>query len=75
MVAMALSLLWLRYLALAVACHSASLQRVTRRGREDAAYGTYGQSLEITITETPRVNWGIRGQNAADLTLNYRVEV
>jgi hypothetical protein len=29
----------------------------------------------ITITETPKVNWGIRGQNAADLTLNYRVEV
>jgi hypothetical protein len=21
------------------------------------------------------LNWGIRGQNAADLTLNYRVEV
>src|ERR1700727_2804179 len=32
-------------------------------------------SLEITLTETPKVNWGIRGQNAADLTLGYRVEV
>jgi phenylpyruvate tautomerase PptA (4-oxalocrotonate tautomerase family) len=32
-------------------------------------------SLEITITETPKVNWGIRGQNAADLALGYRVEV
>lgn len=32
-------------------------------------------SLEITITETPKVNWGIRGQNAADLQLGYRVEV
>jgi hypothetical protein len=33
------------------------------------------QPFMITITETPKVNWGIRGQNAADLTLNYRVEV
>lgn len=32
-------------------------------------------SVEITITETPRVNWGIRGQNAADLALGYRVQV
>ena len=39
------------------------------------AAGISPHSLEITITETPKVNWGIRGQNAADLTLNYRVEV
>jgi 4-oxalocrotonate tautomerase family enzyme len=32
-------------------------------------------SVEITITETPQVNWGIRGQNAADLSLGYRVDV
>ena len=32
-------------------------------------------SVEITITETPRVNWGIRGRNAADLDLGYRVDV
>jgi phenylpyruvate tautomerase PptA (4-oxalocrotonate tautomerase family) len=32
-------------------------------------------SLEITIMETPRVNWGIRGVNAADLALNYQVNV
>ena len=37
--------------------------------------GIHPHSVEITITETPRVNWGIRGQNAADLALNYRVEV
>ena len=43
--------------------------------RVEAQAGISPQSLEITITETPRVNWGIRGQNAADLTLNYRVEV
>ena len=33
------------------------------------------RGADYTITETPKVNWGIRGQNAADLTLNYRVEV
>jgi 4-oxalocrotonate tautomerase family enzyme len=32
-------------------------------------------SVEITITETPKVNWGIRGQNAANLALGYHVEV
>jgi len=37
--------------------------------------GVPPQSLEITITETPQVNWGIRGQNAADLALGYQVEV
>ncbi|HEY0938015.1 MAG TPA: tautomerase family protein [Trebonia sp.] len=43
--------------------------------RVEAQAGISPHSLEITITETPRVNWGIRGQNAADLTLNYRIEV
>ena len=37
--------------------------------------GIEPHSVEITITETPRVNWGIRGHNAADLALDYRVEV
>jgi 4-oxalocrotonate tautomerase family enzyme len=37
--------------------------------------GVAPHSVEITITETPRVNWGIRGTNAADLALDYRVEV
>lgn len=32
-------------------------------------------SVEITLTETPQINWGIRGQNAADLQLGYRVDV
>jgi 4-oxalocrotonate tautomerase family enzyme len=43
--------------------------------RVEAQTGISPHSLEISITETPKVNWGIRGQNAADLTLNYRVEV
>ena len=37
--------------------------------------GVPPHSLEITITETPKVNWGIRGRNAADLELGYRVDV
>ena len=43
--------------------------------RIEAQAGISRHSLEITIAETPKVNWGIRGQDAADLTLNYRVEV
>jgi phenylpyruvate tautomerase PptA (4-oxalocrotonate tautomerase family) len=37
--------------------------------------GVAPHSVEITLTETPRVNWDIRGVNAADLALGYRVEV
>ncbi|MGY5765440.1 tautomerase family protein [Brachybacterium sp. DNPG3] len=37
--------------------------------------GTPPHSVEITLTETPRVNWGIRGSNAEDLALGYRVDV
>ena len=33
------------------------------------------QDVEITITETPRANWGIRGLPADELSLNYRVDV
>lgn len=43
--------------------------------RVDAEAGIAPHGLEITITETPKVNWGIRGVNAVDLTLGYNVEV
>jgi 4-oxalocrotonate tautomerase family enzyme len=43
--------------------------------RIEAEVGIPPHSVEITITETPRVNWGIRGRNAADLELGYRVDV
>jgi len=43
--------------------------------RVEVEAGIAPHSLEITITETPKVNWGIRGANAADLTLGYKVEV
>jgi phenylpyruvate tautomerase PptA (4-oxalocrotonate tautomerase family) len=33
------------------------------------------QDVEITITETPKHNWGIRGLPADELELDYRVEV
>lgn len=32
------------------------------------------QDIEITIFETPRANWGIRGQTGDDLALSYKVE-
>jgi phenylpyruvate tautomerase PptA (4-oxalocrotonate tautomerase family) len=43
--------------------------------RIESAAGISPHSVEITITETPRVNWGIRGRNAADLALDYEVKV
>ena len=43
------------------------------RIEEKAGIGAH--SLEITLSESPKVNWGIRGQNAEDLALDYRVEV
>lgn len=33
------------------------------------------QDVEITITETPQHNWGIRGMPADELRLNYKVNV
>ncbi|MEZ5668087.1 MAG: tautomerase family protein [Alphaproteobacteria bacterium] len=43
--------------------------------RVEAALGIAPVDLEITISETPRANWGIRGQPGDELTLGYRVEV
>ena len=43
--------------------------------RIESATGIPPHSIEITITETPRLNWGIRGQNAQDLSLGYQVDV
>lgn len=40
-----------------------------------AEVGIAPHSVEITITKTPKVNWGIRGVNADDLALGYRVDV
>ena len=40
-----------------------------------AAVGITPQDVEITITETPRHNWGFRGQTGDEIALNYRVDV
>ena len=37
--------------------------------------GIAPQDLEITLFETPRANWGIRGQVGDELGLAYRVDV
>lgn len=33
------------------------------------------QDLEITITDTPKHNWGFRGMSGDEIELNYKVEV
>ncbi|MCU4412893.1 tautomerase family protein [Acinetobacter sp. WU_MDCI_Axc73] len=37
--------------------------------------GITPQDVEITIFETPKENWGIRGQNADELQLNYKINI
>ena len=37
--------------------------------------GISPQDIEITIFETPKCNWGIRGKNADELGLNYQVNI
>ena len=37
--------------------------------------GICAQDIEITIFETPKENWGIRGQPGDELALGYKVEV
>lgn len=41
----------------------------------ESAVGIAAQDIEITITETPKHNWGIRGKPGDELALNYKVEV
>ena len=41
----------------------------------DAVAGISSNDVEITIIETPKHNWGIRGKPGDELTLNYKVEV
>jgi phenylpyruvate tautomerase PptA (4-oxalocrotonate tautomerase family) len=44
-------------------------------GRLQADCAIAPQDVEITITETPKHNWGIRGLPGDDLSLGYKVEV
>lgn len=42
--------------------------------RFEAELGIPPQDVEITIHESPRENWGIRGKSGDELTLSYNVE-
>ncbi len=43
--------------------------------RFTAKLGYDVSDLELTLTETPRTNWGIRGLPGDELELSYKVEV
>ena len=43
--------------------------------RTQSELGLSSNDLEITIFETPRGNWGIRGQNGDEIGLNYPIVV
>ncbi|MEQ8672569.1 MAG: tautomerase family protein [Aggregatilineales bacterium] len=43
--------------------------------RFEAQLGITPHDVEITIFETPRHDWGIRGKTGDELALNYKVEV
>ncbi len=43
--------------------------------RISAKLGIAPQDIEITIFETPKHNWGVRGLPGDELELNYKVEV
>lgn len=36
--------------------------------------GLHPNDVEVTIVESPRENWGIRGQHGDELALGYKVE-
>jgi phenylpyruvate tautomerase PptA (4-oxalocrotonate tautomerase family) len=43
--------------------------------RVEAVLGIAPSDLEITLTETPRHNWGFRGLPGDEIGLDYKVEV
>ena len=43
--------------------------------RINQVLGLNPNDLEVTITETPKHNWGFRGQLGDEISLNYKVEV
>ena len=44
-------------------------------GRINEVLGLGPADIEITITETPKYNWGFREQPGDEIGLNYKVEV
>ncbi len=49
------------------------IQLLFERFRAELGYDV--NDLELTLTETPRENWGIRGLPGDELGLSYKVEV
>ena len=43
--------------------------------RIHAEIGISSEDIEVTITETPKHNWGFRGLPGDEIGLNYKVEV
>ena len=43
--------------------------------RIGAELGISSQDVEVTITETPKHNWGLRGLPGDEISLNYKVDV
>jgi len=43
--------------------------------RIQAEFGISPQDIEVTITETPKHNWGFRGLPGDEIDLNYKIEV
>jgi 4-oxalocrotonate tautomerase family enzyme len=43
--------------------------------RIHAELGITSQDVEITITETPKQNWGFRGAPGDEISLNYKIDV
>ncbi len=43
-------------------------------GRFEKELGIAPQDVEITIHESPKANWGIRGKPGDELSLSYKVE-
>ena len=41
----------------------------------EEAVGITSQDLEITLTETPKSNWGVRGVPGDELNLDYKIDV
>lgn len=48
------------------------IRHIFRRFEEEQ--GITPQDVEITICETPKENWGIRGKPGDELALSYKVE-
>ena len=44
-------------------------------GRTQREFDLSPTDLEITLTETPKHNWGLRGMPGDEISLSYRVEV